>query len=186
MPVDSDKQIKEPIWLTHDSSDEQLCESSLHSSISKRKEERDWFYHSRPAENLKDTPFATRCKQHAQYRFLRPCWFVSLVGLRQLSFPCHFFWVYLNVGTCNSFSALLARVLRFGFCLISLGYVVFFILRHSWVWQIPIRWWAPLFALNRIIYYVNAWSLCLHYYLYSKVSDFCFTANLQYFNTILL
>ena len=115
-PVDSDKQIKEPIWLTHDSSDEQLCKLSLHSSISKRKEERDWFYHSRPAENLKDTHFATRSKQHAQYRFLRPCWFVSLVGLRQLSFPCHFFWVYLNVRTCNSFSASLARVLRFGFC----------------------------------------------------------------------
>ena len=112
-------------------------------------------------------------------RFLWLCWFGSLVGLRQLSSPCHFFWVYLNVRTCNSFSVSLARVLRFIFCLISLGSVVFFILRHGWVWQIPIRGWAPFFVLHRIIFYVNTWYLCLYliYYLYSKLSDFCFTAN---------
>ena len=102
-----------------------------------------------------------RIVNNIQYRFLWLCWFAKLVGLPQLSFPCYFFGVYLNVKTCKRFSFSLARAgVWFLFNISWLFCVLYFISQLSFFGgspSVPTPLVSPLFFAAYGIIYVNVW-----------------------------
>ena len=125
-----------------------------------------------------------RIVNNIQYRFLWLCWFAKLVGLPQLSFPCYFFGVYLNVKTCKRFSFSLARAgVCFLFNISWLFCVLYFISQLSFFGgspSVPTPMVSPLFFAAYGIIYVNVWLLPLF-----KTQRFSFH-QFQYLNAILL
>lgn len=123
-------------------------------------------------EQKREISFTTRSQQinlelhllrrivnNIQYRFLWQCRFAKLVGLPQLSFPCYFFGVYLNVKTSKGFFFSLARA------------GVWFLFNISWLFcalyftsqlgffggspSVPTPMVSPLFFAAYGIIYVN-------------------------------